>query len=163
MITLRAQLCLTSKSLSLFGHQFLFFSSSSVYKSPKGQVEEDELDYPITVAKTALFYSPPKPKFAPITEGRGRINTTGSDSSMTELIIPEEDSDLRIPEQPEGKYSNKDNRNMPRHKHRRHERPKKGGEVYNLESFVLYFLCFVQGVVVNQGQFLRVADVLITK
>lgn len=102
------------------------------------------MDEHINITKTGLFYSPPKLKFTP-TEGRGRANTSGSDSSITELIIPEEDSDLRIPEQPEGKYSNKDSRHASRHKHRRQERAFKGGEFKHLGlkscAVMSFFLC----------------------
>lgn len=104
----------------------LFISSSKIYKSSKG--EEDEVDEPIDVSKTGLFYSPPKTKIVPA-EGRGRANTSGSESSMSKLIIPEENSNIRIPEQPEGKHSSRDARHSSRHKHRRHERHFKGGEL----------------------------------
>ena len=86
------------------------------------------MDEPLDVSKTGIFYSPPKTKIVP-TEGRGRANTSGSDSSMSELIIPEENSNVRIVEEPEGKYSNRDARHSARHKHRRHERHFKGGEI----------------------------------
>lgn len=110
----------------------LYFRPQKVYTYSKSEVkvEDDELDDPVTVSKTGVFYSPPKPKFLPA-EGRGRINSSGSDTSISKLIIPEEDSDSHIPEQPEGKYSNKDARHSSRHKHRRHEKSRKGGKIYN--------------------------------
>lgn len=104
----------------------LYFRPQKVYTYSKS--EDDELDDPVTVSKTGVFYSPPKPKFLPA-EGRGRINSSGSDTSISKLIIPEEDSDSHIPEQPEGKYSNKDARHSSRHKHRRHEKSRKGGKI----------------------------------
>lgn len=100
------------------------------YSKSEVKVEDDELDDPVTVSKTGVFYSPPKPKFLPA-EGRGRINSSGSDTSISKLIIPEEDSDSHIPEQPEGKYSNKDARHSSRHKHRRHEKSRKGVPKYS--------------------------------
>ena len=113
----------------------LYFRPQKVYTYSKSEVkvEDDELDDPVTVSKTGVFYSPPKPKFLPA-EGRGRINSSGSDSSISKLIIPEEDRDSHIPEQPEGKYSNKDARHSSRHKHRRHEKSRKGGKIYNRVS-----------------------------
>lgn len=106
---------------------FLSTSSSKIYKKPE---EEDDVDEVVNTSKSGLFYSPPKPKFSP-PEGRGRANTSGSDSSITNLIIPEEDSDVHLVEHPEGKYSNRDARYGSRHKHKRHhERSFKGGEVF---------------------------------
>ena len=108
--------------------QFCFCSTSSskIYKKE----EEDDVDEAVNTSKSGLFYSPPKPKFSP-SEGRGRANTSGSDSSITNLIIPEEDSDVHPVEHPEGKYSNRDARHGTRHKLKRHhERSFKGGEVF---------------------------------
>ena len=102
-------------------------SSSKIYKK---EDEEDDVDEAVNTSKSGLFYSPPKPKFSP-PEGRGRANTSGSDSSITNLIIPEEDSDVHLVEQPEGKYSNRDARHGTRHKHKKyHERSFKGGEMF---------------------------------
>lgn len=106
-----------------------FFSSSKIYKSPK--VEEDEVDESPDVSKTGLFYSPPKSKFVP-PEGRGRINTSGSDSSITQLIIPEESGNSNVADQPEGKYSSRDARHSSRHKHRRYQKHYKAGQMQNL-------------------------------
>lgn len=106
---------------------FLSTSSSKIYKKEE---EEDDVDEAVNTSKSGLFYSPPKPKYSP-PEGRGRANTSGSDSSITNLIIPEEDSDFHLVEQPEGKYSNRDARHGTRHKHKRHhERSFKGGEIF---------------------------------
>ena len=146
------------------------FSSSKVFKSSK--VEEDELDDSTdNNSKPGLFYSPPKPKFAP-SEGRGRTNTSGSDSSITQLIIPEEDGpELHILEQPEGKYSNRDARHSSRHKHRRRERLSKGGEFHNfglgcysiVPSLSMYSTCqlFIQ-VSEQTTKLLSVVLVLVT-
>lgn len=97
---------------------FLSTSSSKIYKKE----DDDDVDEAVNTSKSGLFYSPPKPKFSP-PEGRGRANTSGSDSSITNLIIPEEDSDIHVVEHPEGKYSNRDAK-------RHHERSFKGGEVF---------------------------------
>ena len=105
---------------------FLFTSSSKIHKKEEDDDEEDEA---VNTSKSGLFYSPPKSKFS-LQEGRGRANTSGSDSSITNLIIPEEDSEVHIVEQPEGKYSNRDARHGTRHKHKKHhERSFKGGEI----------------------------------
>lgn len=107
---------------------FLFTSSSKIYKKEE---EYDDVDEAVNTSKSGLFYSPPKPKFSP-PEGRSRANTSGSDSSITNLIIPEEDSDAHVVEHPEGKYSNRDARHGTRQKHKRHhERSFKGGELFN--------------------------------
>lgn len=103
-------------------------SSSKIYKSPK--VEEDEVDEPPDVSKTGLFYSPPKSKFAP-PEGSGRINTSGSDSSITQLIIPEESGNSSVADQPEGKHSSRDARHSSRHKHRRYQKHYKADTKYS--------------------------------
>ena len=114
---------------------FLSTSSSKIYKK-----EEDDVDEAVNASKSGLFYSPPKPKFSP-PEGRGRANTSGSDSSITKLIIPEEDSDVHLAEQPEGKYSNRDARHGTRHKHKRHqERSFKGGEIFCRSVLLVPFL-----------------------
>ena len=106
---------------------FLSTSSSKIYKKEE---DEDDVDEAVNTSKSGLFYSPPKPKFSP-PELRGRANTSGSDSSITNLIIPEEDSDVHLVEQPEGKYSNRDARHGTRHKHKKHhERSFKGGELF---------------------------------
>ena len=105
-----------------------FFSSSKIYRSPK--VQEEEVDEPADVSKTGLFYSPPKSKFVP-PEGRGRINTSGSDSSITQLIIPEESSNSNVPDQPEGKYCSRDARHSSRHKQRRYQKHYKAGKMRN--------------------------------
>jgi len=106
---------------------FLFTSSSKIYKKEE---DEDDVDEAVNASKSGVFYSPPKPKFSP-QELRGRANTSGSDSSITNLIIPEEESDVHLVEQPEGKYSNRDARHGARQKHKKHhERSFKGGEVF---------------------------------
>lgn len=113
---------------------FLKNSSSKIYKKEKEEEEEDEedLDEVVNITKSGkLFYSPPKTRHLP-PEPRSRLNTNDSTSSTADLIIPEEGSDLRVLEQPEGKYSSRDARHGTRHKHKRHERPlKRGGEFFN--------------------------------
>lgn len=106
-------------------------SSSKIYKKEE---EYDDVDEAVNTSKSGLFYSPPKPKFSP-PEGRGRANTSGSDSSITNLIIPEEDSDVHVVEHPEGKYSNRDARHGTRQKHKRHhERSFKGDAKYRIQE-----------------------------
>lgn len=123
-------------------------SSSKIYKKE----EEDDVDDAVNISKSGnLFYSPPKPKYLP-PEGRGRANTSGSDSSTTDLIIPEEGSDLRVVEQPEGKYSSRDARHGTRHKHKRHERSFKGGEIFYGQCCKVTFLCGISDGKLDPGK-----------
>ena len=85
------------------------------------------MDDPLEVSQKGLFYSPPKAKLMHA-EGRSRSDTSGSDSSITALIIPEENSTSEMLEQLEGKYSSRNPRHSFRHKHKqRHERHYKAG------------------------------------
>ena len=64
--------------------------------------------------KQGILQSPPKSNYQP---PGGGFNTSGNDSSTTDLIIPEESSDTCIQKQSEGKYSSRDGRHRARHKH----------------------------------------------
>lgn len=100
--------------------EMLSNGSSKISKS--SHAEEDEVDDPLEVSQKGFFYSPPKAKLMHA-EGRSRSDTSGSDSSITALIIPEENSSSEMLEQLEGKYSSRNPRHSFRHKHKqRHER-----------------------------------------
>lgn len=88
--------------LSLFC--FLFISSLKIYKKEE---EYDDVDEVVNIFKFGFFYSLLKLKFL-FLEGRGRVNISGSDSLITNLIILEEDSDVYVVEYLEDKYSNRD-------------------------------------------------------
>lgn len=100
--------------------------SSKIYKNSND--EENQSHEFAEVSQKGLFYSPPKEKIT-YTEGRGRSNSNGSDSSIAALIIPEEKSGLQRLEKPDNIYSSRDTRHNFRHKQRhRHERHYKGGK-----------------------------------
>lgn len=88
--------------LSLFC--FLFISSLKIYKKEE---EYDDVDEVVNIFKFGFFYSLLKLKFL-FLEGRSRVNISGSDSLITNLIILEEDSDVYVVEYLEDKYSNRD-------------------------------------------------------
>lgn len=94
-------------------------------------MDEDELNEPSKVSEKGPFYSPP----STIPEGCGRADKSSSNSSLVQLIIPEEDSDSDTLEKPEVRYVRRDIccgsslRNSLRNKHgHRHSRHRKAGE-----------------------------------
>lgn len=101
-------------------------------KSSKTSVDEDdELNEPFRVSKKGPVYSPP----SVIPKGHVRDSKNSSNSSLAQLIIPEEDSDSDNLEKPEVKCVRQDIccgpslRSNLRNKHGlRHSRHRKAGE-----------------------------------
>ena len=93
--------------------------------------EDDELNEPFRVSKKGPVYSPP----SVIPKGHVRDSKNSSNSSLAQLIIPEEDSDSDNLEKPEVKCVRQDIccgpslRSNLRNKHGlRHSRHRKAGE-----------------------------------
>lgn len=123
------------RKLKMVYQEDLEMRRNSMLKSSKTSVDEDdELNEPFRVSKKGPFYSPP----SVMPKGHVRDSKSSSNSSLAQLIIPEEDSDSDNLEKPEVKYVRQDIccgpslRSNLRNKHgHRHSRHRKAGSKYS--------------------------------